>query len=400
MEKGLIRLLAVLLTIYFAAIIVFKIYNYNITYIINALFIGVYILLMLIKKETKYKINGFIVFYALFVVLSLGSSLWGVDFSQSSFRSMQLFLLLLNMFVIYNCVKEFHLEYTFLNGILLGSFVNFVIMLQLVPVSFDIVTLAGGGRALGTVGNPNMLAIVMMISILVSFIYINMKDRISKLFFYYQYINILLSLYLIFLSMSKKGIIFGSLLILIYLFLSIKRPENIIRLIVIICLGIIVAVYFVDYDHLMNYYHHIEGRFSSFSTQLSSDATDGSTGERIFLVNTGLSLLADRPLFGYGIASFSLLNDRNIYAHNNYIELLVGVGLVGTVIYYCIYIFIIKTAYALKDNYLKLFFILFIFILLAMDMALVSYGMKVIIYTLLFIVILTESSHFKSKKKL
>jgi O-antigen ligase len=100
---------------------------------------------------------------------------------------------------------------------------------------------------------------------------------------------------------------------------------------------------------------------------------------RIGLAKTGLELFKNRPILGAGINNFAALFGSlagvYTYAHNNYIELLVGVGLFGFVIYYSGYVYIIKKAISLKKNDLQLSSLALTLIvsLLILEIALVSY---------------------------
>ena len=394
-EKILIKLLSLSIVLYFTSLIIFKTYNYQITYVIDIILVLLFLILITLKSISL-QINKFIKLYAIFVLFCTASSLWAVDFYGSFFRGFQLFLLLINMIVIYNSIKIFNLKDVFINGILLGSLVNYLILFGFIHVSFEYISVNGGGRALGTMGNANMLAILMLISLFISIAFLNQKYKKNKFIIYYHYINLILSMYVIFLTMSKKGIIFGLILILIYLALLVKEPKKLILTLIFGILILTIVFNYIDID-LGSYYTHISGRFKSFDSQLTRPDPFGSTGERMFLIDFGLNAFQDKPLFGYGIANFFLLNDRHIYAHNNYVELLVDVGIFGTMLFYYIYIYLISNAYKLKDQFLKIIMITFLLILMMMDIALVSYGMKILIYTLLFISIQIETLSAKEK---
>ena len=91
--------------------------------------------------------------------------------------------------------------------------------------------------------------------------------------------------------------------------------------------------------------------------------------------------MKESPLIGYGIDNYRILLGKNIglitYAHNNYIELLVGVGILGTVIYYAMYvnalICLLRSKKNLNLRYLFLTFLLVVFII---DFASVNYFSK------------------------
>ena len=48
-----------------------------------------------------------------------------------------------------------------------------------------------------------------------------------------------------------------------------------------------------------------------------------------------------RPWTGWGLNGFMILTNLTLHCHNNFYELLVGVGLVGTALYYLKYVFLL-----------------------------------------------------------
>ena len=55
---------------------------------------------------------------------------------------------------------------------------------------------------------------------------------------------------------------------------------------------------------------------------------------RMAFIETGLRMIAERPLFGYGLSNFASISGIGTYSHNNFIEVAVSTGCVGFVIYY------------------------------------------------------------------
>lgn len=395
----LVKSLSFFLTIYFASLIIFKDHYFYITHIVDILLLANFIFLFFIKKEKIFEINSIIYIYTVFTIVALASSLWGVEFEGPSFKSLQLLLVLINIVIIYNSMKTFNVEYTFLHGILFGAFINYLILLGILPVPYETYIF---GRAVGTLGNANTLAITMILSIFCSIIFLRKGKEIKKVFFYYQYINIFLAMYLIFLTASKKGIIFGLIFIVTYLLLSMKRPKNMLRLGIFGLVGIAMIINFVTVDNLVKSYEKVEHRFHKFESQITGNqqARFSSTGERKYFIALGLDLFSEKPLIGHGLDNFREFS--HTYSHNNFIELLVGVGLIGTIIYYLIYFYLFKMIFEMKDNNLKVIFSSFVLILFLMDIARVSYDSKMLLYTLLFISVFIErnrQSHFNSLSK-
>ena len=382
-EWFLVEFILFFLTLYIVAIIIFK-QNYNTyTYYINGLFVIGYFIYLFLKKSFVFKINKIIYSYLLFVIFSLCSSIYGIDFSISSFKSLQLFILFVNLLLIYNIVINLNAEKAFLNGILLGSFLNYLLVLGILNAPFEIIMPGGGNRMMGTLGNPNVLSLVMLISIFVSIIYLSKK--INKIFYYYQYVNIFLATYTIVLTASKKGAIFGFILITLFFIMHLKNLKKILNLLLLISAVIFIVFHYIGIEYFIPIIDTLTQRFDAFGTQMSYSDSSGSTGERKFLIDFGLSIFTDRPLYGHGIGSYYLLNPLGLYAHNNYIELLVGVGLIGMILFYAVYYFLYKQILKIDDKNLKILSLLLLFVFLFMDIAVVSYASKYLLYTIIFL---------------
>lgn len=385
-----LKTLSFFLTLYIMSVIVFRENFHQITHVVNLFLILNFIFLLLIKKDINFKFNQIIVAYMLFSIFSIAGSFWALDFDLASHKSIQLFLILINIFIIYNIIIKYNLQNSFLTGILFASFINFVLILNIIPAPFPIFE---QGRAMGTLGNANVLGLTMVISIFSSIIYLQKEKEISKIFFYYQYINIFLSIYMIILTASKKGILFGSSLILIYLILSIKDPKNLFKLALVSVIAVIIVLNFINIDELRNNLADVAVRFSEFENQLGSESRFGSTGQRIYFIELALSYFMDRPLFGHGLNNFSIY--AGTYSHNNYVEILFSVGLVGFLLYYSIFFFILQKIFNMKDKYLQIILTFVMLNMLLVDMATVTYYDKFYIFTLLFISIYAEKNSKK-----
>lgn len=103
---------------------------------------------------------------------------------------------------------------------------------------------------------------------------------------------------------------------------------------------------------------------------------DGSTRTRMELVEFGLIVFYLRPFLGYGINNFRAVHTsyfgQEIYAHNNYIELLVDLGVVGLVIYYVFYLYLIVKLYQIYKKYHDHLALIFFAIIIAL--VIVHYG--------------------------
>lgn len=115
--------------------------------------------------------------------------------------------------------------------------------------------------------------------------------------------------------------------------------------IVWIMAGILVLLYAIYNNNAL--YNIIGVRIDRFiQTITGTGVRENSTSQRIFLLTYGFKWFTQKPILGYGLDSFRTLfyNARGIlyYAHNNYLELLVDLGILGTAIYYALYVNLIR----------------------------------------------------------
>lgn len=110
------------------------------------------------------------------------------------------------------------------------------------------------------------------------------------------------------------------------------------------------------------------------------DSSDIWSGEvRKQMIIGGLKLWSGARISGIGIDQYRVASGFDTYSHNNYVELLANLGLLGFFIYYSIYIWILalslSNAKTVRRRY-SIWSIAIILLLLMWDVALVSYSEK------------------------
>ena len=91
--------------------------------------------------------------------------------------------------------------------------------------------------------------------------------------------------------------------------------------------------------------YRIEGLINGFFD--TGGDIDASTKTRMIFIEVGMIFFGQNPMFGNGAANFGALyadffpGRDPVFAHNNYVELLADYGIIGTLLYYSFYIFII-----------------------------------------------------------
>ena len=100
--------------------------------------------------------------------------------------------------------------------------------------------------------------------------------------------------------------------------------------------------------------------------------------KRIRFVREGVALIAEAPLAGRGLGTFRWLSDEGTYAHNNFVEIGVSLGIVGVVLYYGFHFSLLATS--VRDRHRGRLVgrstIIVVLTFLLLDMAAVSYTDK------------------------
>jgi len=226
------------------------------------------------------------------------------------------------------------------------------------------------GRFIGSVGNPNKLSKIMTISIFSSIMLLRTKERIF-IFKWGLILNVFLALFVIFMTASKQAIILAPILILFSINYGKGKIKNIL-LIAVLIIGLYkVATDFLPNVEFLEIFKKFEYRIVSFYETIYGTNSGASTSEREYLLFRGIEIFSERPIFGAGMNNFRFFELK--YAHNNYIELLVGVGLIGTIIFYRLYFVVIKKIIKMRALKIKSILYTMVLVLLLMDLITVTY---------------------------
>lgn len=132
------------------------------------------------------------------------------------------------------------------------------------------------------------------------------------------------------------------------------------------------AIFNIDflYDNIG---YRMEGLVNLF---LDEGDADFSSLARKSMMETGLKLWLQSPIWGHGIDSFKYISVFDCYAHNNYVELLCDIGIVGTIYYYAFFVYLL--AKFCKSNISimhKSYWTILVSCLMVFDIGAVSYDL-------------------------
>ena len=213
-----------------------------------------------------------------------------------------------------------------------------IIIFLLLFISNDLVS---SNRAASSLGDVNTVGIfIAFIAGISIWKFLYLKNTFSLFYF-------VISSSIVFLTGSRTA-----LLVLISVFVSLvsMRVKGLfLKRIIVIGVTLVLVIFFVQniVFEIPVFYNSIGIRIESMIDILNgrtSSIREQSVQTRRWFSDFGLYMFYQRPLIGWGIESFrfkvGMLTGFYTFAHNNYIELLANVGIIGFSLYYSIFVFI------------------------------------------------------------
>lgn len=332
-----INLVNIVLILYIFSIIVFN-EGTTIIKIVKVFFAGICLLDIIAKR--KLYVDKYILWMVVFTFFCVLSVNWAI--SKENAKDIISTLILNNIcnFFIINLIYEDKSRIkTIINCIIFSSIIlGFRIAIEYGPLVF-----VNGSRG-GSNGmmSANTIGMVASISSVLCIYFLISQKKHRTLYFVALILNLIITV----LSSSRKALLFLIIPLIIYYILHSKNILVTLRKIfiaIIFCIIIFVLIMKVPF-----LYESVGNRIETMINGFLGEDTDASTELRLKMIEWGLEWFQEKPYLGYGINNYkTLLGEKNtsfgsegVYAHNNYIELLVDVGIIGTLIYYYIYILI------------------------------------------------------------
>jgi len=181
--------------------------------------------------------------------------------------------------------------------------------------------------------NPNALGLLMSYGIFCVLYMIDIKKNLTPIL---SLSSILLFIYVIILTGSRKSFLAALLLILfwmVFIFpkelrvLSVKRKVAIVSITLVTC----AIAYFIAEPLIRDAI-----LFERLDTLFSEGDEVRST-----LVADGFRFFAENPIFGIGYDQYRELSSFGTYSHSTYAEAFACTGLVGAIIYFSVYVIIL-----------------------------------------------------------
>ncbi|GIQ69768.1 hypothetical protein XYCOK13_25920 [Xylanibacillus composti] len=322
----------------------------------------------------RFHINHYLIWYVLFLAISLFSTTYAYN-ANVALAGLYSMIVVLGLAVAITSILRDSMD---IKNVLvcfsLSGFLLFTVLLWRDQLFVD----ERLGESL--FGNANIFANLMMLSLICSIwlsLYSQGIKRAAYLFI------IMTQVYTLFLSGGRKYILVPALFF--YLLLILKKDADgrnrVIRYTVLFAL-VISSVFWLIFSVPL-FYDTIGYRMAGFLDLLTGDNQNVLNGdmERQYMMDYGIDFFKERPITGYGTDNFKILfgdaYGRYVYSHNNFIEMLVNYGVMGFILYYSFYMFLICKLWLMKNDNSKLrdFFLAFMICLLPFEMGVVSYNL-------------------------
>lgn len=324
-------------------------------------------------------------FYAGFLVFILYGAMnifFGNVIDSGVARTMVISLFL-NLLMIYAIVQYIYMQDDIQKTLTITELGIFTTAFVVVLLSLK--TITSGRLGGGTEMNSNLLAILCVYGFILC-LYLRKIGKLTRQAYLlrlgFYFISVLL-------TGSRKGLIMIFLASMIVAFFNNKKKA---LRIVIIGLASAVATY-VAIMNIGFLYDIIGVRIENMLIYfVKGTATEGSLLSRLELVDIAKPYIERKPWTGYGFDCFKTVSgvgssgkvgagEFGYYAHNNYIELLFGGGIIGLVLYYIPMVYLLKKLFKKTKVDRAIPYLLALFIAkLAVEYAYVSYYERVDAY--------------------
>jgi O-antigen ligase len=366
--------------------------TYAIWRLIYIVFMGAMALnVMLVKKKVEF--GHYCAWQVGFLLFNMLSILWTISVDISFEKCTYIMRNIVIGMFIYNYISSVKDVYTIIKGMIIAG---------LVAIAYYSATgmLENLGETRLGGNHSNAIATFLSFAFISSVFMISEKKKAIYLIPAITTISIMLY------TGSRKTILL--IILVCALFLLLRYPRKRPAVIVGAVLGT-VTLYLVIMNVPALYEilgERLEGMTGYFT---ANEGFDDSTATRLSMIERGWTHFLQKPILGYGSDSYRLINLEEAffetYAHNNYIELLVDLGIIGTVIYYSFYVYLginLFKIYKLENEYSTVAALLFAIIIAIpiFEMGQVTYYTKFyhVLFAVMAAVVLLNRPELKKKK--
>lgn len=322
-----------------------------------------------------FKIKPFHLLILGFSFFCLLSSMWAENKGAAIEKAITIFELLVCISLVYIHYQKFGSTQQLIQAVMWAGVA--VTLYSFVFYGFDIIrsTISQSQRLDNTFANINSIAMLSALACVITVSQLLYKKKLWTIIF------LIPAGILIAASGSRKALILligGIFLVFCFRYATRNIIRNLARVFIILALAYLVVRLLSNVPIFSGINKRMEGLFALLT---GKGEIDSSALKREYYKQAGIEQFLKTPILGIGIGNsgqITLQFGSDTYLHNNYIELLACGGIIGTLCYYSIYIYILFKLFQYRKgkNETTAICITLIILQLIMDYGVVSYYSK------------------------
>ena len=322
-----------------------------------------------------------------FGVFCLISSFWAQSPQLAISKGIDIIEVFAIMMIVSICFQQENSIDAILKAVMCGYYA--VIVYEIVFYGWDyfVMVMKDSTRVTSEFLNSNTLGMCASFAIIIN-LYLVLSKRIPL----WTMILAFFGAVVVFASGSRKALFSLFIGVLLYLMVRSFRKDQrtlpFLRFLIAVPIVIILIYNVLQLPIFAGMMNRVEGMLNIFT----GGTVEKSAMIRMSLVQLGVNLFKQHPILGIGIDNPRLFTygvvGESYYLHNNFIEILSSGGIVGTIVYYWIYVKLLKS-YIVRRNFddpQYCICLVLLLLLLIMDYGMVSYYSKsTYVFLLLFV---------------
>lgn len=350
------------------------------------------------NKYRIYKERSFVTFIFFFLYIVLSGLIVSVDRNRMLQTAISFLEYLGSYYLVISYTKEDNKVDFPINVFILQGLVAAIVMI--------LRGISGARVSISDNVNPNIIAVTLAFSI-AFVLYEIIEHKKTAFIISIAIIAVLILIFAILLTVSKKAIISGIVLIVLWILCcyktTFKKVKPVFKLILFLSIVAVCIVAVIWYSS--NYAAQIE----YVQYRMSQIGTSMSSVERVQLFKEGIDIFLKNPILGVGFNNVRFYTSFSTYTHCLYSEVLAATGVLGTVIFFYAIVFLWnKLIHLNKIHYKKeslysvrhIYMIIIFFVLMLISITQIVFYMYNLMYILAIIAGFTIEVSNKSETQL
>ena len=335
--------------------------------------------------KVKLKIGAYHYFIISFILLCYLSAIWAINPSYSTEKAGTIFQILICMSVLYLYYSQKESIVPLIDIVMWGGYIVTFYTIIFTGIDTMRYAMAVGERVGSSFTNINSIGMISAFAVVIAF---------YKFIFVKKSLNLIFTLPCIFMvamSGSRKALVLlviGILLLLLFKYSKGNPLIVIFKITIVGTIAVIIMLYLLTLPMFAVIAERMGGLISLFT---GIGEVDSSAQTRDNMIRLGVELFRENPLFGVGIGNARIFVSQtmghNSYLHNNFVEILSSLGIVGFILYYSIWGYALWNIYKYRklDDPNTIICIVLILLQIMLDYGKVSYYSKeMYLYLLIF----------------